>query len=120
MLSTRNSFISGFSIEGPSHAKIDCKDNGDGSADVTYYPTAPGEYAVHVLCDEEDIPNSPYMANITPATKDFDAAKVHLLRIQFCDLKTFLNITLIQSSLTYPDYSLIRTPVWEPFMNIYI
>ena len=26
----------------------------------------------------------------------------------------------LQSSLTYPDYSLIRTPVWEPFMIIYI
>ncbi|RUS81267.1 hypothetical protein EGW08_010971 [Elysia chlorotica] len=59
----------GFSIEGPSQAKIDCKDNGDGSADVTYFPTAPGEYAVHVLCNEEDIPKSPYMAQIVPPTQ---------------------------------------------------
>ncbi|MBO8687571.1 hypothetical protein INN85_13745, partial [Staphylococcus aureus] len=43
----------GFSIEGPSKAKIDCHDNGDGSADVRYYPMAPGEYAVHILCDNE-------------------------------------------------------------------
>ncbi|XP_071141424.1 filamin-C-like isoform X30 [Mytilus edulis] len=66
----------GFSIEGPSEAKIDCKDNGDGSADVTYYPTSPGEYAIHILCNEEDIPESPYMAEITPATNAFDASKV--------------------------------------------
>ncbi|KAL4226921.1 hypothetical protein ACF0H5_014899 [Mactra antiquata] len=66
----------GFSIEGPSQAKIDCKDNGDGSADVTYWPTQPGEYAVHILCNEEDIPQAPYMAQIQPATKDFDASKV--------------------------------------------
>lgn len=61
----------GFSIEGPSQAKIDCHDNGDGSADVRYYPTAPGEYAVHILCDKEDIPGSPYMAQILPSTDYF-------------------------------------------------
>ena len=66
----------GFSIEGPSQAKIDCKDNGDGSADVTYWPTAPGEYAVHIMCNEEDIPQAPYMAQIQPATTAFDASKV--------------------------------------------
>ncbi|XP_069165536.1 LOW QUALITY PROTEIN: filamin-A [Procambarus clarkii] len=58
----------GFSIEGPSQAKIDCNDNGDGSADVRYYPTAPGEYALHILCNNEDIPGSPYIAQILPQT----------------------------------------------------
>ncbi|BFZ08117.1 hypothetical protein BsWGS_11156 [Bradybaena similaris] len=65
----------GFSIEGPSQAKIDCKDNGDGSADVTYWPTLAGEYAVHILCNDKDIPNSPYMANIV-APQAFNAGKV--------------------------------------------
>ncbi|PVD25205.1 hypothetical protein C0Q70_15703 [Pomacea canaliculata] len=65
----------GFSIEGPSQAKIDCKDNGDGSADVTYWPTVPGEYAVHILCNDQDIPKSPYMANVVPAS-DFNASRV--------------------------------------------
>lgn len=68
--------VVGFSIEGPSQAKIDCKDNGDGSADVTYFPTAPGEYAVHILCNEDDIPKSPYMVQIQPETKAFNASKV--------------------------------------------
>ncbi|CRL07144.1 CLUMA_CG020139, isoform A [Clunio marinus] len=54
----------GFSVAGPSQAKIECIDNGDGSALVKYHPTAPGEYAVHILCDEEDIPKSPYMAQV--------------------------------------------------------
>uniref|UniRef100_A0A2S2QCD4 Filamin-A n=1 Tax=Sipha flava TaxID=143950 RepID=A0A2S2QCD4_9HEMI len=66
----------GFSIEGPSKAKIDCQDNGDGSADVRYYPMAPGEYAVHILCNNEDIPKSPYMANVVPST-DFYPDKVN-------------------------------------------
>ena len=68
----------GFSIEGPSQAKIAVEDNGDGSANVSYLPTAPGEYAIHVLCDEEDIHGSPWMATIKPASTDFDASKVYL------------------------------------------
>jgi filamin len=58
----------GFSVEGPSYAKIECKDNGDGSAEVVYHPTAPGEYAVHITCDGDDIPKSPYMPIILPKT----------------------------------------------------
>lgn len=65
----------GFSIEGPSQARIDCTDNLDGSANVTYWPTAVGEYAVHVLCDGEDIPASPFMAWIEPRG-NFDPTKV--------------------------------------------
>ena len=60
----------GFSVAGPSQAKIECHDNGDGSALVKYYPTAPGEYAVHILCDEEDIPKSPFMAQVILQPQD--------------------------------------------------
>ena len=67
---------SGFSIEGPSQAKIECHDNGDGSADVRYYPTAPGEYAVHIMCNNEDIPKSPYMAQIVPKSDTVHPEKV--------------------------------------------
>ncbi|KAF4527938.1 hypothetical protein B566_EDAN012831 [Ephemera danica] len=65
----------GFSIEGPSKAEIECNDNGDGSADVRYYPTVPGEYAVHILCNDEDIPKSPYIAQVLPKT-DYHPEKV--------------------------------------------
>lgn len=68
----------GFSIEGPSQAKIDCKDNGDGSADIAYWPTSPGEYAVHILCNEDDIPLSPFMADISPMTGKYDPTKVEV------------------------------------------
>ena len=37
-----------------------------------------GEYAIHVLCDGEDIPNSPYMAWIK-SKGDFDPTKVKAL-----------------------------------------
>ncbi|XP_055529815.1 filamin-A isoform X3 [Wyeomyia smithii] len=61
----------GFSIAGPSQAEIECHDNGDGSALVKYHPTVAGEYAVHILCDNEDIPKSPYIAQILPKVDDF-------------------------------------------------
>lgn len=35
---------------------------------VKYHPTAAGEYAVHILCDNEDIPKSPHIAQILPRT----------------------------------------------------
>ncbi|TWW57270.1 Filamin-A [Takifugu flavidus] len=67
----------GFSVEGPSQAKIECDDKGDGSCDVRYWPTEPGEYAVHVLCNSEDIQHSPFMAEIVAApSKDFSPDKV--------------------------------------------
>ncbi|XP_006631014.2 filamin-B isoform X2 [Lepisosteus oculatus] len=58
----------GFAIEGPSQAKIECDDQNDGSCNVRYWPTEPGEYAVHVMCDDEDIEDSPFMAQIVPDT----------------------------------------------------
>uniref|UniRef100_A0A3Q2QDY1 Filamin C n=1 Tax=Fundulus heteroclitus TaxID=8078 RepID=A0A3Q2QDY1_FUNHE len=66
----------GFSIEGPSQAKIECDDKGDGSCDVRYWPTEPGDYAVHVICDDEDIKDSPFMAHILPAVNDVFPEKV--------------------------------------------
>ncbi|XP_061075781.1 filamin-A-like isoform X1 [Conger conger] len=67
----------GFSVEGPSQAKIECDDKGDGSCDVRYWPMEAGEYAVHVLCNNEDIQHSPFMAHITPSPgKDFHPDKV--------------------------------------------
>jgi len=68
--------ISGFQIEGPSQTKIECHDNGDGSANISYVPFAPGEYAVHVTCDDEDIQGSPWMATVVAGAADFDPTKV--------------------------------------------
>lgn len=52
----------------------------NGNMKVSYLPTAPGEYAVHVLSNNDDIPKSPFMATITTTatttTTGFDASKV--------------------------------------------
>ncbi|XP_076153008.1 filamin-C isoform X11 [Alosa pseudoharengus] len=66
----------GFSIEGPSQAKIECDDKGDGSCDMRYWPTEAGDYAVHVICDDEDIKDSPFIAHILPAANDVFPEKV--------------------------------------------
>ena len=82
--------VKGFKIEGPSQAKIDVvKEPATGNMQVSYLPTAPGEYAVHVLVNNDDIPKSPFMADIKPlgaespagapaASPAFDASKVSL------------------------------------------
>ncbi|CAM4756036.1 unnamed protein product [Rotaria magnacalcarata] len=72
-----------FSIEGPSQARIECNDNGDGSANVRYWPTIHGEYAVHILCNDEDIPHSPFMAWIEePGNFDSDKVKAYGLGLE--------------------------------------
>lgn len=47
-------------------AEIECHDNGDGSALVRYLPTVAGEYAIHILCDNDDINKSPFIAQVQP------------------------------------------------------
>jgi len=70
----------GFKVEGPSQAKLDVKkDPATGTMEVTYWPTAPGEYAIHILCNNDETPKSPYMAQITPNTPGFDPNKVGLV-----------------------------------------
>ncbi|XP_067228456.1 filamin-B isoform X2 [Chanodichthys erythropterus] len=66
----------GFAIEGPSQAKITCDDHNDGSCIVRFWPTEAGEYAVHVMCDDEEIQDSPFMASIRLKRKDFHPEKV--------------------------------------------
>ena len=56
----------GVTVEGPSEAKIESRDNQNGTCDVTYFPTVPGDYAVNITYGDQHIPNSPYHATIEP------------------------------------------------------
>merc|ERR1719474_264338 len=53
------------SIEGPSKAEIDCKDNEDGTLDVEYKPTEPGFYIVNIKFADSHIPGSPFQVPIS-------------------------------------------------------
>ena len=54
------------SVEGPSKAEIQCKDNKDGTCSVQYFPTAPGQYKITILFDDKHIVASPFTASIVP------------------------------------------------------
>ncbi len=51
-------------LEGPSEAVIDCRDNGDGTCNVAYTVSEPGPYAINILYQDRHIPSSPFTANI--------------------------------------------------------
>ncbi|CAH8522190.1 unnamed protein product [Dicrocoelium dendriticum] len=67
-----------FSIEGPSEARMDCFNNGDGTARVTYLVSQPGEYAVHIMYGGEDISDSPFMPIIYPDEGNINADRVRI------------------------------------------
>ena len=67
------------SVEGPMQAKIDVKDNGDGTCDVTYVPELPGDYKINVTHADKPIPGSPFHAKVVPGTdalQESDAPRV--------------------------------------------
>ena len=53
------------SIEGPSKAEIDCKDNADGPLDVDYKPTEPGFYMINIKFADAHVPGSPFQVPIS-------------------------------------------------------
>jgi len=64
-------------VEGPSQAQVEYRDDDDGCVAVTYLPPVAGEYAVHVLCNDEDITDSPFIVQVhPPPAGHFDPAKV--------------------------------------------
>ena len=52
-------------VEGPSKAEIQCRDNKNGTCDVVYYPTAPGDYTITVKFADKHIVGSPFTAKIS-------------------------------------------------------
>lgn len=53
------------SIEGPSKAEIQCKDNEEGTLRVTYKPTEPGFYIINLKFADQQVPGSPFTVRVT-------------------------------------------------------
>jgi filamin len=51
-------------IEGPSQAKLDCRDNSDGTCSVAYLPTNIGNYVISITFDGQHIHSSPFVAKV--------------------------------------------------------
>lgn len=49
------------SVEGPSKADIDFKDRKDGSCDVSYTVTEPGDYRIGMKFNDRHVPDSPWV-----------------------------------------------------------
>lgn len=58
------------SVEGPSKADIEFKDRKDGSCDVSYVVTEPGEYRIGLKFNDRHIPDSPYKVYVSPSVGD--------------------------------------------------
>ncbi|RXG52936.1 Filamin-A, partial [Armadillidium vulgare] len=55
------------SVEGPSKAVIDFKDRKDGSCNVAYRVSEPGEYRIGIKFNDKHVPDSPFKVYVTPA-----------------------------------------------------
>nr|XP_023029307.1 filamin-A isoform X2 [Leptinotarsa decemlineata] len=64
------------SVEGPSKAEINFTDRKDGSCDVSYKVSEPGEYRIGLKFNDEHVPDSPFKVYISPAVGD-----AHLLEV---------------------------------------
>ena len=51
-------------IDGPAPVKIDTVDNKDGTVDVTYHTTAPGDYEIKVTFGGKPVPGVPFKPKI--------------------------------------------------------
>lgn len=70
---------------------------------MKYWPTESGEYAVHVMCDDEDIEDSPFMAYIVPDNKANNSNQVNVVKKR--QLSTFppqLLIIAVYPELFFP------------------
>ena len=77
-VSTRGAGACGLAlaVEGPSKAEIGCQDNKDGTVNVSYLPTAPGEYKVSAKFADEHIEGSPFTCKVTGEGKKRNAISV--------------------------------------------
>ena len=52
-------------MEGPSNADITLNAILDGSVDVSFLPSSPGEYEINIKFADKHIPGSPFSCEIT-------------------------------------------------------
>ena len=53
------------SIEGPSKTEIKCKDNENGSLDISYHPTEPGYYTMNLKFADRHVVGSPFTMQVS-------------------------------------------------------
>lgn len=66
---------------------------------MRYWPTEAGDYAVHVICDDEDIKDSPFMAHVLPAAGDTFPQNVRLVAQEQELLRALLKALVLRSGV---------------------
>lgn len=67
----------GVSIEGPVECHLNCRDNGDGTCQVAYWPTiCSGDYTVNITFNDHHIPGSPFNQITIYPTPNLERVKV--------------------------------------------
>jgi filamin len=74
------------SIEGPSKAKMDVVDKGNGYITVGYVVDKEGEYGVHVKFNDEHVPESPRVVRVLPISRDAKKVQIVGLRDRGLDI----------------------------------
>ena len=95
----------GLAIEGPSKAEIQCKDNKDGTATITYTPVAPGDYKIIIKFAGHLIAGAPYTARISPAPGQEPSKQSHVT----LGTTRQMSLTVTETDLTNLSAT-IRTP----------
>lgn len=65
----------GVTVEGPCECHLNCRDNGDGTCNIAYWPTECGDYTVNITFNDHHIPGSPFQSIIYP-TPNLERVKV--------------------------------------------
>lgn len=68
------------SIEGPSKAEIQCKDNEDGTLNISYRPTEPGYYIVNLKFADHHVDGSPFTVKVTGEGSNCQREKIERRR----------------------------------------
>ncbi|GFS01516.1 filamin-A [Elysia marginata] len=68
------------SVEGPSKASIKLENRDNGFLGARYTVDKPGMYGVHIKYNDEHIPGSPYMVNVSPDSGVARQVTVHSLK----------------------------------------
>lgn len=78
LIDTRHSGLGALSviIEGPCETTLNCRDNGDGSCQIKYWPPECGDYTVNIKFNDRHIPGSPFNNVTIFPTPNLDQVEV--------------------------------------------